>query len=94
MGAPCDDVVVIQKGKNPGEPCVITINCPDKTGLGCDICRVILEFGLYISKAGMVIYAIISTFGLKSLTFFSGKTHDFKALCVGYLRIDYLFLIV
>ncbi|KAG2670198.1 hypothetical protein I3760_14G073200 [Carya illinoinensis] len=51
MGAPCDDVVVIEKGKNPGEPFVITINCPDKTGLSCDICRVILEFGLFISKA-------------------------------------------
>lgn len=50
MGILNDDVVVIQKGKNPGDPCVITINCPDKTGLGCDICRIILEFGLYITK--------------------------------------------
>ncbi|XP_062171415.1 ACT domain-containing protein ACR9-like [Alnus glutinosa] len=50
MGLPSDDFVVIQKGKQPGEPCVININCPDKTGLGCDICRIILEFGLYITK--------------------------------------------
>ncbi|XP_059430381.1 ACT domain-containing protein ACR9-like isoform X1 [Corylus avellana] len=50
MGVLNDDVVVIQKGKTPGEPCVITINCPDKTGLGCDICRIILDFGLYITK--------------------------------------------
>ncbi|KAF5446978.1 hypothetical protein F2P56_032570 [Juglans regia] len=50
MGLPSDDVVVIEKGNGKGEPFVITINCPDKTGLGCDICRVILEFGLYITK--------------------------------------------
>ncbi|KAB1216305.1 Bifunctional uridylyltransferase/uridylyl-removing enzyme [Morella rubra] len=50
MGVQSDDVVVIQKAKQPGEPCVITINCPDKTGLGCDICSIILEFGLYITK--------------------------------------------
>ncbi|MCL7033102.1 hypothetical protein MKW94_029798, partial [Papaver nudicaule] len=50
MGLPNDDVVLIEKGKKPGETCVITINCPDKTGLGCDLCRIILEFGLYITK--------------------------------------------
>ncbi|KAK9279367.1 hypothetical protein L1049_013046 [Liquidambar formosana] len=50
MVLPSDDAVLIQKGKRPGEPCVITINCPDKTGLGCDICRTILDFGLYITK--------------------------------------------
>ncbi|XP_044483620.1 ACT domain-containing protein ACR9-like [Mangifera indica] len=50
MGVPSDDAVVIQKGKVPQDPHVITINCPDKTGLGCDICRIILDFGLYIAK--------------------------------------------
>lgn len=45
-----DDAVLIQKAKSPSEPSVITVNCPDKTGLGCDICRIILEFGLYITK--------------------------------------------
>ncbi|GAV57896.1 ACT domain-containing protein [Cephalotus follicularis] len=50
MGVPSDDVVLIQKGKKPGEPHVITVNCPDKTGLGSDICRIILDFGLYITK--------------------------------------------
>ncbi|KAK6926939.1 hypothetical protein RJ641_008658 [Dillenia turbinata] len=50
MGMPNDDAVLIQKGKKPGEPYVITINCPDQTGLGCDICRTILDFGLYITK--------------------------------------------
>ncbi|KAL3530720.1 hypothetical protein ACH5RR_010042 [Cinchona calisaya] len=50
MGLPSDDAVVIQKGKGPGEPYVITVNCPDKTGLGCDICRTILDFGIYICR--------------------------------------------
>ncbi|XP_060966748.1 ACT domain-containing protein ACR9 [Cannabis sativa] len=50
MGVPSDDVVLIHQGKNPGEPYIVTVNCPDKTGLGCDICRIILDFGLYISK--------------------------------------------
>ncbi|KAM5583741.1 ACT domain-containing protein ACR9-like [Rosa sericea] len=51
MGIPSDDVVVFQKAKRPGEASVITVNCPDKTGLGCDICRIILDFGLSIRKA-------------------------------------------
>uniref|UniRef100_A0A5B7BSW7 ACT domain-containing protein ACR n=1 Tax=Davidia involucrata TaxID=16924 RepID=A0A5B7BSW7_DAVIN len=51
MSVTCeDDAVLIQRGKQPGEPHVITVNCPDKTGLGCDICRIILDFGLYITK--------------------------------------------
>ncbi|CAH2065267.1 unnamed protein product [Thlaspi arvense] len=45
-----EDAVVIQKAKKAGEAHVITVNCPDRTGLGCDICRIILEFGLYIEK--------------------------------------------
>ncbi|XP_050209388.1 ACT domain-containing protein ACR9-like isoform X2 [Mercurialis annua] len=50
MGVPSDDAVLIQKGTKSGEPHVVTVNCPDKTGLGCDICRIILDFGLYITK--------------------------------------------
>ncbi|GMJ08972.1 ACT domain repeats 9 [Hibiscus trionum] len=50
MGVPSDDAVLIQDGKKPEEPHVITVNCPDKHGLGCDICHIILEFGLYITK--------------------------------------------
>ncbi|KAK3442160.1 hypothetical protein EUGRSUZ_B02387 [Eucalyptus grandis] len=50
MGVPSHDAVLIQKPKKPGEPHVITVNCPDKTGLGCDICRTILDFGLCITK--------------------------------------------
>ena len=47
-----DDAVIIQAAKRPGEQSVITVNCPDKTGLGCDLCRTILEFGLRIARAG------------------------------------------
>ncbi|KAL5992034.1 ACT domain-containing protein acr9 [Asimina triloba] len=50
MGVPSDDVVLIEGGKKAGEPRVITVNCPDKTGLGCDLCRIILEFGLCITR--------------------------------------------
>ncbi|XP_019256682.1 PREDICTED: ACT domain-containing protein ACR9-like isoform X2 [Nicotiana attenuata] len=53
MGAPDDDdsdTVIIQKGKRGEEPSVITVNCPDKTDLGCDISRTILDFGLRIIK--------------------------------------------
>lgn len=50
MGFSSDDVVLIEKGNKPEEPYVITVNCPDKTGLGCDLCRIILDFGLSISK--------------------------------------------
>ncbi|XP_042510048.1 ACT domain-containing protein ACR9-like [Macadamia integrifolia] len=50
MGVPSEDVVLIQKGKKDGEPYVITVNCPGRTGLGCDLCRIILEFGLRITK--------------------------------------------
>uniref|UniRef100_A0A803KS14 ACT domain-containing protein ACR n=1 Tax=Chenopodium quinoa TaxID=63459 RepID=A0A803KS14_CHEQI len=50
MGIPNDDTVSIEKGKKSGDPWVITVNCPDKSGLGLDICRTILDFGLFISK--------------------------------------------
>lgn len=50
---PSDDAVLIEKGRRPDDPWVITVNCPDKTGLGCDICRTILDFGLYITKGDL-----------------------------------------
>ncbi|KAF9674920.1 hypothetical protein SADUNF_Sadunf10G0177700 [Salix dunnii] len=50
MGILHEDVVVISQAEKPGESTVITVNCPDKTGLGCDLCRVILLFGLSICR--------------------------------------------
>ncbi|XP_072996433.1 ACT domain-containing protein ACR9-like [Typha latifolia] len=51
MGVGSDDAVVIKVGKLAGEPTVVTVNCNDETGLGCDICHIILEFGLCITRA-------------------------------------------
>ncbi|KAF8042662.1 hypothetical protein BT93_A1104 [Corymbia citriodora subsp. variegata] len=50
MGIPCDDVVIISQPEREGEQTKISINCPDKTGLGCDLCRIILFFGLSIVR--------------------------------------------
>lgn len=52
MGILYDDVVIISQSDKEGDPCVITVNCPDKTGLGCDLCRIILFFGLSIVRGG------------------------------------------
>ncbi|KAE9615670.1 hypothetical protein Lal_00017504 [Lupinus albus] len=51
MGIQWDDVVVIQHGKDDNDPTIVTVNCPDKAGLGCDLCRITLEFGLHITRA-------------------------------------------
>ncbi|XP_047322346.1 ACT domain-containing protein ACR9-like [Impatiens glandulifera] len=50
MGIRWEDAVLFQPGKTPGDPTLITANCPDKAGLGCDLCRIILEFGLCITR--------------------------------------------
>jgi hypothetical protein len=52
MGILSDDVVIISQSEKEGDPSVITINCPDKTGLGCDLCRILLFFGLNIVRGG------------------------------------------
>ncbi|KAL4190997.1 hypothetical protein AMTRI_Chr07g27400 [Amborella trichopoda] len=50
MGITCDDVVLIRHAQNEGDPTIVTVNCPDKTGLGCDLCRIILQFSLSIVR--------------------------------------------
>ncbi|KAJ4979184.1 hypothetical protein NE237_009964 [Protea cynaroides] len=50
MGIPYDDLVIITPPKEAGDPSIITVNCPDKTGLGCDLCRLLLFFGLNIVR--------------------------------------------
>ena len=52
MGILYEDSVVITPGEKSGDPHVITVNCPDKTGLGSDLCRIVLLFGLSISRGG------------------------------------------
>ncbi|XP_052177018.1 ACT domain-containing protein ACR10-like [Diospyros lotus] len=50
MGILHDDVVIIRHPEKEDDPSVITVNCPDKTGLGSDLCRLILFFGLSIVR--------------------------------------------
>ncbi|MBA0875884.1 hypothetical protein Goshw_015755 [Gossypium schwendimanii] len=56
MGVLHDDVVLISQSDKEGEPSVITVNCPDKTGLGCDLCRILLFFGLSIVRGASEIF--------------------------------------
>ncbi|KDP30487.1 hypothetical protein JCGZ_16166 [Jatropha curcas] len=53
MGVLYEDLVVISEAEKPGDSTLITVNCPDKTGLGCDLCRIILLFGLSISRGDL-----------------------------------------
>ncbi|KAK6779511.1 hypothetical protein RDI58_021695 [Solanum bulbocastanum] len=50
MGILYDDVVLLNHSEREGDPSVITVNCPDKTGLGSDLCRIILFFGLTVVR--------------------------------------------
>lgn len=52
MGAYSDEYVVVRRGKTLADPSEITINCPDKVGLGCDLARIVFEFGLSVVKGG------------------------------------------
>ncbi|XP_056168875.1 ACT domain-containing protein ACR10-like [Syzygium oleosum] len=48
-----EDAVQISESEKAKDTTVITVSCPDKTGLGCDLCRVILLFGLSITRGDM-----------------------------------------
>ncbi|CAL0326782.1 unnamed protein product [Lupinus luteus] len=50
MGILHDDVVIIRPPEKEGDTTVLTVNCPDKTGLGCDLCRILLFFGVTILR--------------------------------------------
>eukprot|EP00850_Spirogloea_muscicola_P006320 SM000030S11329 [mRNA] locus=s30:95988:98609:- [translate_table: standard] len=50
---PSDDAVVIRLGSQPGSATEITINCPDRVGLGCDLARIVYEFDLSVVRGGM-----------------------------------------
>ncbi|WCJ34515.1 ACT domain-containing protein [Euphorbia peplus] len=50
MGFLHDDAVIIRQSEKDRDLSVITVNCPDKTGLGCDLCRILLFFGVNIVK--------------------------------------------
>lgn len=59
MGIIYEDAVLIKEGEGANEHTVITVNCPDKTGLGCDLCRIILLFGLSIVRGGIFEFSFI-----------------------------------
>ncbi|KAH9326176.1 hypothetical protein KI387_006354 [Taxus chinensis] len=50
MGLLSEEVVVIRHGRNKEDPVEITVNCPDQVGLGCDLSRLIFEFGLDVVR--------------------------------------------
>lgn len=41
-----DEFVVVNVGTQPEDLTEVTINCPDRVGMGCDIARVVFEFSL------------------------------------------------
>jgi hypothetical protein len=47
-----NEIVNVRKGHHQGDPSELTINCPDKVGLGCDFARIVFEFGLSVVKGG------------------------------------------
>ncbi|KAL9272387.1 ACT domain-containing protein [Drosera capensis] len=68
MGILYDDVVVLNQAEKEDDPSVITVNCPDKIGLGCDLCRILLFFGLSITRVdvstdGKWCYIVFWVFG-------------------------------
>eukprot|EP00268_Persea_americana_P033780 TRINITY_DN3340_c0_g1_i1.p1 TRINITY_DN3340_c0_g1~~TRINITY_DN3340_c0_g1_i1.p1 ORF type:complete len:419 (-),score=77.27 TRINITY_DN3340_c0_g1_i1:260-1516(-) len=76
-----DDVVKIEDGRTDGEASMISVNCPDKTGLGCDLCRIILDFGLSITRGDVstdgkwcfVVFWVIPRFGSRTVRWASLK---------------------
>lgn len=64
MGILYEDAVLIKEAEREGDDTVITVNCPDKTGLGCDLCRVILLFGLSIARGGIIFHIFLPLFFL------------------------------
>lgn len=93
MGILYEDFVVISQAEKPDESTVITVNCPDKTGLGCDLCRIILLFGLSIRRGGMLLFRFLffQIFFLLYLMATVTGTVPLCFCCCGFLFLfDYL----
>ncbi|KAB2598000.1 hypothetical protein D8674_000920 [Pyrus ussuriensis x Pyrus communis] len=95
MGILHEDVVVINQAEKAGEPTVITVNCPDKTGLECDLCRVILLFGLSICRGdvstdGKWCYIVFWVVG-KPSTRWNLLTKRLLAACPSYFSTSGIF---
>ncbi|KAI5055885.1 hypothetical protein GOP47_0029406 [Adiantum capillus-veneris] len=53
MNSSDDNIVVIQRGQQKGDPTTISINCLDQPGLAFDLARVLFEFGLNVVKGDL-----------------------------------------
>ncbi|CAK9872048.1 unnamed protein product [Sphagnum jensenii] len=53
MGAFGTEIVNVRRGHHQDDPSELTINCPDKVGLGCDFARIVFEFGLKVVKGDL-----------------------------------------
>lgn len=84
MGMSWEDVVVIEPGKTSGEPTVVTVNCPDKAGLGCDLLRIVLEFGLYVTRGGQFFLFI---FPLMIYMFFLLAGYEARVINLKFMKI-------
>lgn len=49
-----DEFVVVNVGAQPEDLTEVTINCPDRVGMGCDIARVVFEFSLSTIRGDLV----------------------------------------
>lgn len=80
MGIVYDDAVIIRQSEGEEEPSVITVNCPDKTGLGCDLCHIILFFGLTVVRIGMFFEPMIQLIAIAChrFWFLLRQTHTHK----------------
>lgn len=88
MGILNDDAVLIEPGKHSGDPSVVTVNCPDESGLGSTLCRIILEFGLSITRAGKNIISVDSNLTLLFFHFPRYGEEEYTLFCrLPYSRI-------
>lgn len=88
MGILYDDVVIISQSDKEGDPCVITVNCPDKTGLGCDLCRIILFFGLSIVRGGNFFPHLIDFILYLATIFLFGCWENMGKICYDFLLLN------
>lgn len=48
-----DEFVVVSVGTEPEDLTEVTINCPDRVGLGCDIARIVFEFSMSVIRGDL-----------------------------------------
>lgn len=86
MGIISEDAVLIKEAEKEGAHTVITVNCPDKTGLGCDLCRIILLFGLSIARGGIAINTFCFSIFMNFVAVFCFRQFWAKNCDMGFLK--------